>query len=53
MLVTDRVMASDTYNFRQRYNPSSSVEDDVVVVDQPPDLAAVQNRKDGEQLTVI
>jgi hypothetical protein len=53
MLLTDRVMASDTCNFRQRCNTSSSVEEDVVVVDQPPDLAAVQNRKEGEQFTVI
>jgi Plant transposon protein len=53
MLVTDRVMASDTYNFRQRYDPSINIEEHGFVADQPADLAPVQNRMEGEQHTVF
>jgi hypothetical protein len=35
ILVTDRVMDSATYNFRQRYDPSCNFEEQDVGVDQP------------------
>jgi hypothetical protein len=51
MLLTDRVMFSETYDFRQRYDPSSNIEERDVIVDQPVDLVAVQNRNQEEQNT--
>jgi hypothetical protein len=53
MLVTDRVMDSATFNFRQRYDPLCDLEEQDVVVNQPADLADVQNSNEGEQQTGI
>jgi Plant transposon protein len=49
MIVTDRVMAEDDYNYRKRYDPSHVLdEEEGFEVEQPPDLASVQRREEGE-----
>jgi hypothetical protein len=49
MIVTDRVMAGDDYNYRKRYDPSHVLdEEEGIEVEQPPDLASVQTREEGE-----
>jgi hypothetical protein len=44
MLVSDRVMVSEMYDFRQRYDHSSNIKERDVIVDQPVDLVVVENR---------
>lgn len=55
ILVTDRVMDGNSYNFRERYDPTHMIEEDVdgIEVQQPSDLRAVQAREEGEPVTVI
>jgi hypothetical protein len=45
ILVTDRVMDSLHYDFRQRYDPAAYLDDEeFVYIEQPTDLQRVQNR---------
>jgi hypothetical protein len=46
MLVTDRVMDGENYNYRKRYDPASRMGTEEVVVPEPPNLVAVQGRRD-------
>jgi hypothetical protein len=47
MLVTDRVMTSDTYNFRQRHDPANRIEKHDIF-DLPTDIATFVKCNEGE-----
>jgi hypothetical protein len=49
MLVTDRVMASKSYNFRQRYDPSNTGDEKVIMADSPTNMVGFENRTGVEQ----